>query len=191
MSEDEFSKWFRRRFPFFPIFDIDKYFEEMDRYFEDLFKKLGEGIPENLIRERVTPSGKRIREIGPVVYGYSITIGPDGKPKIREFGNIKPSGRRIVEISESREPVVDVIDEDETIRVVAEMPGVEKEDIKLQCLDGKLEVKAERGNRKYYKLIELPADVEPTASKATYKNGILEVILKKKAVAKGKPIKIE
>lgn len=28
-------------------------------------------------------------EMGPFVYGYSMTIGPDGKPKVREFGNIR------------------------------------------------------------------------------------------------------
>lgn len=190
MREDDFSRWFRRRFPFFPIFDIDKYFEEMDKHFEELFKKMEEGVPENLIRERTTPSGKKVKEIGPVVYGYSITIGPDGKPKVREFGNFKPSARRVFEVSETREPIVDVMDEDKTLRVVAEMPGVERDDIKLQCVDGKLEIRAERGNRKYYKLVDLPTEVEPTTSKATYKNGILEVILTKKKT-KGKPIRIE
>ena len=43
--------------------------------------------------------GGKVREVGPIVYGYSMTIGPDGKPRIREFGNVKPTsaGRSMVE----------------------------------------------------------------------------------------------
>jgi HSP20 family protein len=36
--------------------------------------------------------GVKVREIGPLVYGYSATIGPDGKPNVREFGNVGSLG---------------------------------------------------------------------------------------------------
>ena len=55
--------------------------------FEDIEKR----IPKDLIREYTTPGGRKVREVGPVIYGYSMTVGPDGKPRIREFGNVKRS----------------------------------------------------------------------------------------------------
>jgi HSP20 family protein len=33
-----------------------------------------------LIREYTTPGGGKVREVGPMIYGYSMTVGPDGKP---------------------------------------------------------------------------------------------------------------
>ena len=51
-------------------------------------------MPKDLIKEYETPEGAKVREVGPIVYGYSMTIGPDGKPNIQEFGNVKSfSGR--------------------------------------------------------------------------------------------------
>jgi HSP20 family protein len=37
-----------------------------------------------------TSEGGKVTEYGPFVYGYSMTICPDGKPKVREFENVKP-----------------------------------------------------------------------------------------------------
>ena len=48
--------------------------------------------PKELVREYQTPEGEKVREVGPIVYGYSMTIGPDGKPHVREFGNVKSLG---------------------------------------------------------------------------------------------------
>jgi len=86
-----------------------------------------------LIREYNTPQGGTVREVGPIVYGYSITIGPDGQPKIREFGNIKSSKRfgsiGRPEISGKIEPWVDVTTTDKEVKVV--MPGISKDDIRI------------------------------------------------------------
>jgi len=41
------------------------------------------------VREYETPEGDKVQEVGPLVYGYSMTVGPEGRPKVREFGNIK------------------------------------------------------------------------------------------------------
>jgi HSP20 family protein len=183
MSEDDFPRWIRRRrSPFFPMFsrDLDDYFRDMDRYFEELFKGFQERVPRELVRERNLPGGGKIREMGPFVYGYSVTVGPDGKPVIREFGNIKPSGRgrEPVELSDKREPLVDVIDEKTQVRVIAELPGVEKKNIALD-LDGKLLTISVETPRKYYKKVELPSEVDAESVKASYKNGILEITIKK------------
>jgi HSP20 family protein len=195
---EDFPDWFRmrrRRSPFFGFGgDI---FEEMNRLFEDMFREIWEQVPRDLIRERKLPDGSTVREAGPFVYGYSVTMGPDGKPVVREFGNVRPKagafpGRAALEVKEEREPLVDTIVEDDTVRVVAEIPGVEKEDINLQCTEDSLVISVDSEKRKYYKELDLPAAVDPNSSKASYKNGVLEVTFKKKAAKpKGKEIKID
>ncbi|MBS7656208.1 Hsp20/alpha crystallin family protein, partial [Candidatus Bathyarchaeota archaeon] len=72
------------------------------------------------------------------------------------------------------------------------VPGVEKEDINLECAEKSLIISVDTQTRKYYKEVELPAEVDPQSAKASYKNGVLEVTLtKKKVKPKGQKIKIE
>src|SRR6266487_3734441 len=74
---------------------FDEMRREMEREFEEQFKDIETKAPKDLVREYETAGGGKVREYGPFVYGYSMTIGPDGKPKVREFGNVKsPSSRR-------------------------------------------------------------------------------------------------
>ncbi len=185
----------RRRWPFFR--DIFEEFEElsreMERYFEEELRRITEELPPDLVRERVTERGVK-REYGPFVYGYSITIGPDGKPIIREFGNVRPGALpKGVEFKPEREPLVDVIEEEKTIKVIAELPGVKKEDIDLRVEESMLTIKVDTPERKYFKEVSLPTPVSEHGAKATYNNGVLEVILQKKETKslKGERVRIE
>ena len=180
MSED-YPEWFkrRRRYPFFRSWffeDIDRMFYEMEKAMEEEFKMFTSRIPRDYLRERKLPDGTTIREWGPFVYGYSVKIGPDGKPEIREFGNVKPS-RFGPRIKEEREPLVDIIETDGEIRVVAELPGVEKNDIKLHGTENTLTISVDIPQRKYYKEITLPAKVNVKEAETKYKNGVLEITL--------------
>ena len=63
---------------------------EMERIFQEQFTDIDETkVPKDLIREYQTPEGGKVRKVGPLVYGYSMTLGPDGRPKVRKFGNIR------------------------------------------------------------------------------------------------------
>ncbi len=158
--------FFRRRRSIFDIFD------DILREFEEEFERL-----EREIEELARASGGR--RIGPYYYGVRITIGPDGIPRIEEFGNIKrgPGGKP--KISDTVEPLIDVIEHDDEVLIVAELPGVDKDKIKIKVKDNKVIIRADNG-KKYYKEIELPAEVDPQSAKASYRNGVLEVKLKKK-----------
>jgi HSP20 family protein len=68
--------------------DFDAIHKEMNRTF-NVFNDISTNAPKELIREYETKEGDKVREVGPIVYGYSMTIGPDGKPHVREFGNVK------------------------------------------------------------------------------------------------------
>jgi len=173
--------------------EFEEMFEEMQREFMEEVKRMMDMLPKELVKETRTATGVR-RQYGPFVYGYSITIGPDGKPVIRQFGNILPSALpKGVEVRPEREPLVDVIDEDKAVRVVAEIPGVKKEDIDLRVENHTLYIRVDTEMRKYYKEVTLPADIEISGVKASYNNGVLEVTLPKKTAEKpkGEKIKIE
>ena len=90
MSEwDEFPERIRRRRKHFPFYD--NWDRNIDEMMEEIFKDMQKSIPNNLIKEEKLPDGSKVRRVGPVIYGYSVSLGPDGKPIIREFGNVKPS----------------------------------------------------------------------------------------------------
>jgi HSP20 family protein len=200
MSSDE---WFRRRRIRLPFFDIDipsfysgdlmDMLRELERRMDEEFRDLGEKVPEKLMRERKLPDGRVIREFGPFIYGYSVTIGPDGRPVVRKFGNLKPvPGRPGLTVNESREPITEVIEEENEVKVIIELPGVEKEDIEIYASDGKLTVSVDSGGKSYYKEVEIPKDVESEKAKTTYRNGILEITLpRRKEEKRGFKIKVE
>jgi len=115
---------------------------------------------------------------GPIFYGYTMTTGPDGKPVVNEYGNVKPN---ILPAQEKREPLIDtLVDEKEkTLKVVAEMPGVEKSDVNVVVgADKVIHIDAERGEKKYDVKVPIKHKVDPEPPKATYKNGILELVFK-------------
>ncbi|HJH32820.1 MAG TPA: Hsp20/alpha crystallin family protein [Methanosarcinaceae archaeon] len=132
----------------------------------------------------------------PLVYGFSVTRHPGEEPEIHEFGNVPPemmSGKREeykIHIGE-RKPLVDVLETDEHVHVAAEMPDIEKEDIHLDATDLTVELKAIHGERKYFEHIELPVRIDPNSAKATYKNGVLEVIFKRQETERKTSIEIE
>ena len=67
---------------------------EMNRMF-NVFNDISTNAPKELVREYETSEGGKVREVGPIVYGYSMTIGPDGKPHVKEFGNVKAGKSRL------------------------------------------------------------------------------------------------
>jgi HSP20 family protein len=97
-----------------------------------------------------------------------------------------------------REPLIDVIDQEKTIEVMAELPGVDKKDIEVNvnedsvslAAEQKQEVKQEqeqkgyyfheRSFQKFYRKIPLPAEVIPEKTNAEFKAGILKLTLQKK-----------
>ena len=89
-----------------------------------------------------------------------MTVGPDGKPVIREFGYVKHSHKPTplgvpkptLEVKGEREPLVDVLDDKDNVRVIAEILGVDKKDINLSGSQMTLTISVDSEKRKYYKL---------------------------------------
>ena len=204
MSSDEFlPDWFRARRgrrSQSPFGWMDRWFTDVDEMFENMFQDMLKGMPKDMLTERKLPDGSTVRQFGPFVYGYSMSMGPDGKPIVQEFGNVKPSRRPgafgfeqpALEPKETREPLVDVINEPAQVRVVAELPGVDKSAIKTSINDDTLTISVDSPAHKYYKDVRLPAGVDPDSSKASYNNGVLEITLRKtQPRPKGREIHID
>jgi len=187
-EDDEWPGRRRRGFPFGPwgFPDIDEMMREMERAFSEQFKDLEKEIPKSLVRESKTPDGGVKKEFGPIVYGYSVTIGPDGKPVVREFGNVRSrEGKPWKAIQDKREPLVDVVSSGKEVRVIAEMPGVNKEDISVTVNERSMVISVDRKDRGYYKELDLPGLVDPKGAKSTYNNGVLEVTIPLKSPGTG------
>ncbi|CCC81687.1 archaeal heat shock protein Hsp20 [Thermoproteus tenax] len=165
------------------IFDeIDRIMRRWQRFFEDLEKEIDEEFRRLASQQYQSPRRPRF-----YYYGFEITMGPDGKPVVREFGNVRGRKQGGIEVVDEIEPLTDVVEDDGKIRVVAEMPGVEKEDIKVRLSNDNrtLIISASGKDRKYYKEIPLPAEVIPDKTKASYRNGVLTVELEKKDKGRG------
>ena len=173
MSSDEKDRNRRRRDPFnFFGFD-DRFFDDMfDDQMLDDFRRMAEEMFRMMSNAQPGKS---------YVHGINIRIGPDGKPRLEEFGNHRvKSDKGKSSISEDREPLTDIIEGKEDVSVTVELPGVEKEDIDLRVIEDELEITVDTPQRKYHKKVNLPVDVKPNSTKATYKNGILDVSIQRK-----------
>ena len=174
--EDDKNRRRKNPFDFISDDEFERIFDEMQKMFENVnFKDL----MDDMLRNGIDPNKRFIR-------GFSVNIGPDGKPKIQEFGNrpIKsPKGTST--ISDEREPLTDIIEGEGNIAITVEIPGVEKDNIDLNVTEETLEIKVDAPQRKYHKVVNLPNKVKPKSTKATYKNGILDVCLDKKDKKKG------
>ena len=120
----------------------------------------------------------RLKEGMKGVYGFSIKTAVGGEPIVETFGNIKKSPEGPI-VEEEREPLTDVFDEKDEVVVIAEIPGVSEDGVSVDLKGDILEISAVGKNRKYRKEVLLPVQVMKETLSYTYKNGILEVRIKK------------
>lgn len=190
---DEWFKRFGRRDSFFGEFD--RMMRDMEKEMTDMIRDMEKNMPDEMSHEVKAPDGSTRREYGPFVYGYSVKIGPEGKPVIREFGNIKPGlgdNEASMSLQGKREPLVDVLEDESSIKILAELPGVEKEEIKLYAKSNGLTITVDNMDRRYYKELEFDTEIDRKTAKSSYRNGVLEVSFSKKSRdEESTPIKVE
>ena len=134
-------------------------FDRMNRRIEDMFSQMD-------------MNGSDVK-----TYGYTMYQGPDGVPHVREFGNC---GSRLVpqSVDGAREPFTDVTQEGDVVRAVAEIPGVAKEDIGLECTGNSLSIEVNTPGKSFSKTLALPCKVDVDSAKSEYNTGLLKVTLK-------------
>ncbi|MFC2162345.1 archaeal heat shock protein Hsp20 [Candidatus Altiarchaeota archaeon] len=178
----------RRRNPFDDILDEDffqgfgsdftKMHDHINHIMRDMFRNFDD------IESRDMAPGKGY------VYGFSMRTGPDGKPIVNEFGNV-PRMMEGGQVPPEREPLIDVLDGKDEITVIAELPGVDRQDIDLNADSASLSIDVGGSDRRYHKHLKLPAEIMSDDVKASYKNGVLEVKLKRARPAEKKKNKIK
>lgn len=76
-----------------------------DDEFDRIFKKMSKSFMDfDEVFENVKSQGGGA--YGPFYYGYSMTVGPDGKPQVQEYGNVRPG---LLPTADTREPLIDTI----------------------------------------------------------------------------------
>ncbi|WEU40686.1 MAG: Hsp20 family protein [Candidatus Odinarchaeum yellowstonii] len=161
------------------------WFEEIRRFTRNMMREFEEMFNDELLTE---PSYEK-----PFVYGYSVFIGPNGVPVIREFGTpLKARGSKVGKVR--YEPYHDVIVDEEkgTVTITVEVPGVDKQDITVKVAGENIRIKGSTKGREFEKVIPLNSEVDKESIKATYKNGILEITAKlKTSDSDSREIKVE
>ncbi len=126
----------------------------------------------------------------------------------RLFNALTTSGRTTREGRETLWlPAVDVEETDDAVIIRAEVPGMEKDDIKVTITDDTVILSGERREEreekernyhhreiyygKFYRAVRIPVDVDREKARASYKQGILEIVLPKSEKVKPKTIEVE
>jgi len=124
------------------------------------------------------PSGVAFwAHIGGFIAGL-VTIRAFGvKPRIRAEVRERKPFRPLIVGPGVRTPFVDVTMDEVRVRVLAELPGVEEGDIQVKVSEWTVVISAERGDIRYFRLIELPSRVIPQVTDFKYQNGVLSLTL--------------
>ena len=113
--------------------------------------------------------------------GFSIRTLAEEEPEF-DIGAEKPRPKRERTTQrqsvEEQEIPVDIFEENEHLRIVADLPGVEEKDIKIEIKEDKLTITANTSIRKYYNETILPCSAKGQP-KTIYRNGVLEIRIKK------------
>ena len=149
--------------------DFRKMADEMQRNLQEALRSMGQDPSRSFVS------------------GFSVKVGPDGKPTFNTFGNkpqVKPNPAGATKgvpsiVADEREPLTDVIEDARQVSITMELPGVEKKDINVHMTADELEISVDNERRKYHKRVRLPAKVDPKTTKATYTNGVLDVTVQK------------
>ena len=169
--------------------NIDDIFSNLDSEFQKMRKQM-----DSLMRDAVEGNIPDNANKNPFVFGFSVKAGPDGFPVFEDFGNtkIRPFGQQGEKptVDTRREPLTDINETDDQIAVTVELPGVNKEDIDINVMEEKVEVNVKTESRTYFKSIDFNSPVETESSKATYTNGILDLVFTKRELDLPKGTKV-
>jgi HSP20 family protein len=148
-------------------------------WFSDFFQKPSrlEKMMDEMLRPTSGLNEKR-KPNKPYNFGFSMTLNHDPNPYIRRFGDTQRSCSSS-EIREELASLVEVFEDDKEVSIVAELPGVRKEDIRIHVTQFNVTIAVDTPERSYYKEVTLPIGANPDSTVTTYKNGVLHLRLKR------------
>jgi HSP20 family protein len=104
-----------------------------------------------------------------------------------KVGDIEPTKTKLQVLKEQLptkaplviSPLVEVLDEEDRVTILANLPGLEPRDIKIEVSEREVVISAEYLDMKFYKQTALPARVKPKVENLLYRNGVLSFTLYK------------
>ncbi len=138
-----------------------------DDPFDEIFERMNE-MMEKMWQDMGNMEGNQ--------WGYRMTKAPGQPPNFETFGDKTQQGQE----QDKHETHVDVIEEDEVVRLVMDLPGVEKENIDVEATTRNVRITAEGTDRSYSEKVDLPTDIDPKTGEAKYNNGVLDLTFEKK-----------
>jgi HSP20 family protein len=175
--------------------DFDDVFDDFDMFRK--FVKKSQGEMDEVIKKIKSGAIRgvwEIREINePGVKGYAIQGRFGTNETADPLEPLKPSKRRPLPrnpfeipktaLKEMRQPLVDVFEENNAVKIYAELPGEEKDDIKVNAAGDKIEIKA----KNFHRITELPdTNLAIEGMSSEYKNGVLEITIPKRKALREK-----
>lgn len=160
-------------------FDIEDPFSEFDRMFEEMRRRMDE-----MIRGAVP----MYDDEEPVFVSYRRIEGA-GREPIEEVRSSVPM-RKALPVHDE-DALIDVREKDGKVTVLVELPGIAKEDIDLEVVDKSLVIDVDVPQKRFSKEVELPCAVKASSTRASYRNGVLEVVLDKNVPRKRKGTKVK
>jgi HSP20 family protein len=125
----------------------------------------------------------------PMEHTFTKVIGTDGAPHISErIGGTGAEVRDVRPENEGGEPLVDVWENDSAVTVLVELPGINKEDIRMEVVRKKLRLVHDTEKKMFSKEIDLPCKVRASSAKVNYRGSVLEVLMEKPAPRKKKKV---
>ncbi len=180
-KKDEEDEWFDE------FRNFRRFFKEYDRLFQKMFEDFEGSLPVLKPQELMSlekPIEKQIRKGDMRGFFRVQPIRGEGVAGYIAYGELSsaqtptrmPTRAENLQIVKEDEPLIDVLEEDDAVKVVAEIHGVSVNDIALNMRDNRLEIKA---GEKFSKTIEIPKRVDFARASISYKNGILQLRLPK------------
>ena len=133
-------------------------------------------------------------------------FGPSFDQFFSDFGPILNSESN-ARVKQGYSPRVDILEEKDVLLLTAEIPGVDRDSVKVEVdnntltLSGEKKTASESEDNGYYlsersyglfkRSFKLPDDIDREKIKATYNNGVLKLVLQKKPEAQPRSITIE
>lgn len=149
----------------------DAFMERLDSIDEEIDRKLKETPLKGADSEA---GGDWTRHRSRPPSGISPSVARRGTRSKKHFDTFRAGD--VPMDKDERDVLVDIFEEENKLRVIAELPGVNEKDIRLDLNEDTLIISAHWRNKSYYKKVKLPRSSENILRKI-YNNGILEVTL--------------
>ena len=85
-------------------------------------------------------------------------------------------------LTKEKQPIVDVFEEGDYVLILAELPGMDKENVKVQADENIVTITAENATKKYLETVKLPTSVSRSTIKFTCRNNVLQAKVKKQII---------